>query len=99
MSERIVDCNGDEVVVGATVLWGDDPGDVCVVVKITEADADYDDDLGRGVLYPPKVTVRFPDGTVDGTTCYDVTQHSLANSYPDGPDVWVYQCDDIQVVP
>lgn len=96
MSERIVDCKGTTVVVGTRVLWGDETP--ATVVGITEMDADYDDELGRGVMIPPKVTVRFQDGTEDGTSTYDVTPHSWALSYPDGPDEWLFQCDDIEVV-
>ena len=32
------------------------------IESISDPDADYDDDLQRGVTYPPKITVLFTDG-------------------------------------
>lgn len=42
-----------------------DTNDVGTVTEISDSDADYDDDLERGVTYPPKVFVTFDNGSKD----------------------------------
>jgi hypothetical protein len=64
-----------------------------VVTKITEPDADYDDNAGCGVLYSPKVTVRFDGGDIDEASTYDITRATG----PDYPDEYTWQADDLEV--
>ena len=66
MKDIILDGNGKELKVGDRVkLEGNPkagiPDDFGVITKITEPDADYDDNVGHGVYYPPKVYVEFDD--------------------------------------
>lgn len=62
---------GEPIEVGARVVYGfNAPGHRARVVAISEPDADYDDALGRGVLYPPKITLRFPDGEETEVSTY-----------------------------
>lgn len=43
--------------------WGKDSQYIGTVIDLGEFDGDYDDELGRGVLINPRVTVRFDDGS------------------------------------
>lgn len=92
----VQDENGALIEVGTEVVFGMDPGQRGVVTAISEPDADYDDELGRGVMYPPKVTVRFPDGTEDMSSSHDITPIGW-HVYPDGPDELVFEATDVEV--
>ena len=70
---------------------------VCTVVAISDPDADYDDELQRGVEYPPRVTVVFSSGERDEVSTFNVTRPTWAD-YPDGPDEWTYQADDLELL-
>ncbi len=99
---RVIDHKGDEIVVGSRVMFGD-PAEgeqdsyTGIVTDITEPDADYDDELQRGVQYPPKVTLRYGDGDEEVVTSYDVTRITWGD-YPDGPIMQTFQADDLEVV-
>jgi len=69
MSFTVQDANENEIRVGSRVRVFDSevPG---TVTAISEPDADYDDELGRGVEYPPRVTVAFDEGGEDKFTTY-----------------------------
>lgn len=101
--QGIVDANGLVVKVGDTVLFGDPKtsdeiaAQTGVVFEITDYDVDYNDDLMRAEQYPPKVKIRLPNGDVEMTSTHDATPISWAE-YPDGPDVWIFQADDIVMV-
>jgi hypothetical protein len=63
----IQDEYGNEVVVGSRCVYGapddeSDPNYVVTVAAISDVDGDYDDELGRGVMIPPFVTVKFENG-------------------------------------
>lgn len=95
---EVRDCAGTIVNVGDKVLY-DENDRAAVVTAISEPDGDYDDELQRGVEYPPRVTVRFAD---DGSTwdvrSYNDTPITWAD-YPDGPMLSTYQVDDLKVEP
>jgi hypothetical protein len=91
---RVLDALGNVVSVGSRVLYADES--LGTVLAISDPDADYDDELGRGVFYPPKVTVRLDDGEQDAVSTYRSTQITWAD-YPDGPAIEDFTCDDIEV--
>jgi hypothetical protein len=92
---EVRDYEGTLVTVGATVLYNDESR--AVVESISEPDGDYDDELQRAVEYPPRVTVRFPDGNFDKVRSYNDTTITWAD-YPDGPVLSTYRVDDLKVV-
>ncbi len=99
----VKDWRGSPLSVGAHVLYGaQDPGDGTganhgVITAISDPDGDYDDELGRGVLIPPRVTVRFDDGSTDtADTHYDGPPITWS-MYPDGPpSIWT--ADDLELL-
>lgn len=101
--QKVVDGNGAEVVVGVRVIYGapmtaaEAAKQTGTVVEVTDWDVDYDDDLGRGRLYPPKVKVRFDDGDEETASTYDDTRITWS-CYPDGPDEYLFVADDVEVV-
>jgi hypothetical protein len=90
--QTVVDFKGTEVVVGSKVKWGADDI-LATVYEITDMDADYDDELQRGVMYPPKIKLRFDD---DGTEEVGGTFYSGIPS-PDDQDLH-FTCDDLEVI-
>lgn len=96
------DFNGGLIEVGTQVLAGDPKTDDDILIytgkvtKITDPDVDYDDELQRAVMYPPKITVFFGDGTDDEFTTHDNTSTRWAD-YPDGPRTYIFICDDLEV--
>lgn len=96
--QRVVDCAGKPLAVGARVVYGGALFDaLATVTEVTEYDVDYDDDLQRPRLSPPTVRFRFDSGRVDETPTYDVTEVTWAD-YPDGPEVYVFEAGDLVVV-
>jgi hypothetical protein len=107
---RVIDCNGVEVKVGTRVVYGDCGETFCArhmsgdkecpqvgtVESISEPDADYDDDLERGVVYPPRLIVRFPDGEWEEASSHNIDRFTWSG-YPDGPAVSTWLADDIEV--
>lgn len=87
--QKVTDWNGVEIKVGTHVRFGDNH--LGKVTKITDADADYDDELERAVEYPPRITVQFDDGEGD----------EIVTTYRDHwTDRWLtFQTDDLTVVP
>jgi hypothetical protein len=97
MTEYVEDTHGREIKVGSRVVAysynaeRDKMEDYFgVVTEITDGDADYDDDAGRGVYYPPQIKVKFDSGEEDSFAC----QHEYG-----GPDREIeHTCEDIDVV-
>jgi len=72
-TEEIRDELGNLIVVGSRCVYGlPEPDEIsdslCTVVEITESDADYDDELGRAVMYGPYVKIRFDSGEEERLT-------------------------------
>lgn len=81
MGHTVIDYNDKIVRVGDNVIfWGVNTG---IVEKITEPDGDYNDELEQAELYPPKIYIRFKDGSEQIVKTYDKT-------YYNGPD---YECE------
>jgi len=89
--QTVVDFKGTAIVVGSHVKWGEEPIPA-VVYEITDMDADYDDELQRGVMYPPKVKVRFEDGMTE-----EITTYYSGIPSPDDGDLH-FTCDDLEVI-
>lgn len=100
-SFEVRDINGQKIAVGNRVLFGDprpDERDLHTgeVTEITEPDADYDDELGRGVQITPRVVVRFPDGSEERTRTINMTEVTWAD-YPDGPAHEIFEAEEIEL--
>lgn len=94
VKEIVRDCDGTALGVGDRVIFGvDEP--VGIIEQITESDADYDDELGRGVMITPRVTVRFPDGQHEIAQTHCTNRFTWAD-YPDGPDTYEFMADDLK---
>lgn len=94
MGQAIQDPHGRPVEVGTRVIFGtDQPG---VVTAISDVDGDFDDELGRGVMINPRVTVALDAGGTDESTTSDTTKVTW-NDYPDGPETYVFEADDLVV--
>lgn len=94
--QRIVDWKGADLLIGSRVLYG--TGDVAVVKGISDFDVDHDDRIGRARLYPPTVTVRFEmGGDEEQVPTHDETPISW-QSYPDGPEEYVFAADDLEII-
>src|SRR5215831_12723559 len=91
---KIVDCNEVEIKLGDEVKFGVDDAPA-VIVEISDPDSDYDDELGRGVEYPPQITVKWADGLTEQTGTSNITKVTWSD-YPDGPALMIYQCDDLE---
>lgn len=68
-NQTITDEQGTPITVGSPVrapegLFEPDPGEGAVLA-ISDFDADVDDDTGRGISIPPRITVRWADGTTE----------------------------------
>ena len=87
MSERIVDTDGREIVVGSRVKIAGF-SEVGEVTHISDPDGDVDDD-GRSFGIAPKITVAWWDGLEEFGTSY------AGFGYRDD-DPW--QCEDLVVV-
>jgi len=88
MSERIVDADGREIVVGTRVkVAGFD--DVGFVTSISDPDGDCNDE-GRAFGIAPKVAVEWQDGSVE-----EFGTEYAGSGYRDD-DPW--QCEDLVVV-
>src|SRR4051794_30540599 len=72
----VTDCLNRPIEVGSKIwLVGDDPTTATgEVTKITDHDADYDDNLQRGVLYCPKITVKYINGQTEEWNTYDINR-------------------------
>lgn len=94
----VVDCDGRMVSVGDTIrVLGE--ARVARVVEITEPDSDYDDELQRGVMYPPKIVAAYDGaGAAVELRTHDVTPVSWAD-YPDGPDALTFESDEVSRTP
>lgn len=95
----MTDSEGVEIKIGDRVVYGDvGPGEEpqeAVITEITDIDGDYDDELGRGVMIPPYVKLRFPDdGTEESVRTYSTTAMTWAD-YPDGPREMTFASDDL----
>ena len=86
MSERHVDADGKEIVVGTRVKIVGWDG-VGVVVSISDPDGDVDDE-GRAFGIAPKITVEWADGEETFETSYAGSGYSL-----DEP----WECEDLVV--
>lgn len=100
--QKVTDWKGREIKVGMTVIYGCPPpgqeSDFRVeVMEITDFDADYNDELGRPEMYPPRVRVHFNDGTEDTVSTYNNTPYGW-NDYPDGPSQLIFAADDLEVI-
>lgn len=103
---HVEDWQGARIKVGTVCVYGsppveDDDYDVeeflVKVTSITDPDADYDDELGRGVRINPKVRVEFlRDGVVDTMSTIATSEVNWSH-YPDGPVHEVFVCDDLEV--
>lgn len=112
---RVLDIDDRVITVGCKVDYDD--GRVGIVTHISEPDADYDDNLQRGVMYAPVVVVGFtveeclrlytldfyqvekymPHAQYERIESFDVTKLTWAD-YPDGPQVYNFQVDDLKVL-
>lgn len=100
--QKVTDWDGAALTVGTRAIYGSPaPGKeaeyTVTVVEISDYDVDYNDELGRPEGYPPKIKVRFDDGTDDVVSTHDSTKVTWAD-YPDGPAVMVFAADDLEVV-
>ena len=68
---------------------------VGTVTKISDPDGDVDDDTGRGILIPPKLTVKFDDEAEEQFTGYNATP---APDWYDEEPQFTWQFDDVEVV-
>jgi hypothetical protein len=99
MSFEVQDCNGSKLSVGDRVLYDDY---TATITKITEPDADYDDELGRAVENCPSVYITY-DAVVpeaaDKEICntYNDTKVTWAD-YPNGPAHSIYLCEDLELI-
>lgn len=65
MTDVVKDWRGNQIEVGTPVMYGapdteeERRSNKATVTAISEPDADYDDELGRGVYYGSKITIRF----------------------------------------
>ena len=96
MTVSVTDWDGNPLTVGSQVIFGDDPIQRGVVTEITDPDGDVDDE-GRTVNIPPYVTVTFPDGGTERVRSY-LNAEMTWGFYPDGPDVWTFACDDLELL-
>jgi hypothetical protein len=94
--QRIIDYAKRPILVGTRIIFGGFTDQRGVVTKITEYDVDYDDDLGRGRIFEPKVYVRLDDGSEEWSRTINVTNITWG-SYPDGPDEYVFEANDLEV--
>lgn len=90
---KVIDPYEKEVVLGSRVMYGvvaeENVGEV---TAISEPDADYDDELQRGVEVTPRVTVTFADGSTDLADTYNTSRFD----YPGGETI--YMADDLEVI-
>jgi hypothetical protein len=85
---------GVEITVGSRVLYADnDPATPATVIAISEPDGDYDDELQRGVEYPPKITLLFENDTEYDVVTYNATE--IRGPY--WPEEMIYCTDDLKV--
>ncbi len=97
--QEIQDGDGKPISIGTKVLFEDRAGIdlVARVRKISDYDVDYDDNLGRPELYPPKVTIQFDDdGSELEVSTHDVTPISIQD-YPGGPEVRIFEALELVV--
>lgn len=100
MKMKIVDSNNDEIKLDIRVRTGLVHTDIGSVSAISNPDVDYDDEVQAPVLYPPKITVTFVDGSDEVFTSSQKPPPSPWHEYPDGFD-WqhgTYVCEDLEVV-
>ena len=100
MKDIILDGNGKELRVGSKVkIPGlpekDIPDEFGTITKITDPDADYDDDLERGVYYPPKVTVVFDSDDIEDTFGCVTPRYSW---YPEDITEIEHICEDVELI-
>lgn len=101
--QRVTDWDGKPIEVGMTVIYGappsgEEPNYRVEIVEITDFDVDYNDDLMRAECYPPRVKVRFADGTEDTVSTHEnITVRTWAD-YPDGPSILTFAADDLEVI-
>jgi hypothetical protein len=92
-----LDANGKPLAVGMTVTIGEVDGAQLIgrVVRISEPDADYNDELGRAVQLGPDV---FVEGT-DPEPWEDRFSGRWMATGPWDDDSPEYQFDDVEVIP
>jgi hypothetical protein len=100
--QKVTDWDGAVLTVGSRVIYGSPPPGkeaeyAVTVVGISDYDVDYCDETQRPEMSPPKVKVRFDDGSEDEVATHDATKITW-NDYPDGPDMLVFRAEDLEVV-
>lgn len=94
MDDRIYDCNGELIQVGARVLpWPDGDSPAGTVTRLDPFDVDYNDDTGRPEGYGPFVHVRYDDGEDARFDCIVDDPHDLYER----PTSFV--CEDVEIDP
>lgn len=95
MKFKVVDCNEAEIKIGTHVKFVDE--ETAIIIGITDPDGDVNDE-GRSIEIPPYVEFKLvSDGTVGAVSTYNITKLTWAD-YPDGPEEYIYQADDLEKV-
>lgn len=90
----VIDSEGAQIQVGDLVRVEYDAIRTGTITEITEPDADYDDDAGRAVMYPPTVTVQFGDAEDKFRGYADFAECRSPEEYDDPP----FRVDDVTKV-
>lgn len=94
----VVDCDGRALAVGDKIRVEGEAA-VATVLAISEPDADYDDELQRGVLYPPKISAAYGRCEPFVIRTYE-TGHGISwADYPDGPESRTFEADEVSRIP
>jgi hypothetical protein len=86
----VMDGNSQRISVGTVIETLDDHVRA-TVYEITDVDSDYDDELERPVMYPPKVKFQYNNGE----------KHEASTSYVPvmtNPGVMFFACEDVKVI-
>lgn len=99
---EIVDCNEKQIVIGTEVWYGDPPQEdkesaKGKVVAIGVPDVDFNDEKMRPELYCPKLTIVFGNQETEIANTTNATRSNWSH-YPDGPNEYTFQADDLEVV-
>jgi len=95
MTDSHIDWKEQPVKVGSRVKFGDDDSQIGTVTKITDRDADVDDDTGRGYIVPPKLFIKFDDGSEEYCSGWNSTP--APDWYDEEPE-YVWEFEDIEVL-
>lgn len=92
--QKVLDGNEVELNVGDRVRFYPTSldGIIAEITKITDYDVDYDDEIMRPRMYPPIITVKYDDGTLEEWKTYEEQSLSYLGNIPR------FTCEELEKV-